>query len=137
MLARELGATHAIDSRREDVVSRIKDITGSGVDYVLEITGDSRMNQIAVDVLNPHGTLALVASGSGGCSLPGGRRALGIIQGDAVPQAFIPQLIALYEAGRFPFDRLIKFYDFREINQAILDMKSGDTIKPVLRIGRP
>ena len=135
-LARELGATHAIDSRREDVVSRIKDITGSGVDYVLEITGDSRMNQIAVDVLNPHGTLALVASGSGECSLPGGRRAVGIIQGDAVPQAFIPQLIALYEAGRFPFDRLIKFYDFREINQAILDMKSGDTIKPVLRIGQ-
>jgi aryl-alcohol dehydrogenase len=135
-LAMELGATHAIDSRGGGVASRIRDITGSGVDYVLEITGDSGMNQTAVDVLNPHGTVALVASGSGGGSLPGGRRAVGIIQGDAVPQVFIPELIALYQAGRFPFDRLITYYDFDDINRAILDMKRGDTIKPVLRIGR-
>ena len=46
-------------------------------------------------------------------------------------------MIALYEAGQFPFDRLIKFYDFREINQAIADAKRGDTIKPVLRISPP
>ena len=39
-LALELGATHVIDSRREDVVSRLQEITGRGVDYVLEITGD-------------------------------------------------------------------------------------------------
>lgn len=31
-----------------------------------------------------------------------------VLEGDAVPQVLIPQLIALYEAGRFPFDRLIK-----------------------------
>jgi aryl-alcohol dehydrogenase len=42
---------------------------------------------------------------------------------------------ALYQAGQFPFNRLIKFWDFGEINQAIADAKRGDTIKPVLRIG--
>ena len=134
-LALELGATHAIDSRREDVVSRIKEITGSGVDYVLEITGASKLYQAAIEVLNPQGTVALIAHPGGSGALTGGREILGIIQGDAVPQDFIPKMIALYQAGQFPFDRLVKFYDFAEINRAIADARRGDTIKPVLRIG--
>lgn len=133
-LALELGATHAIDSRREDIAPRIAAITGSGADYVLEITGSPEMYQIAVDVLNPHGTVALIAAPGGGGSLPGGRRVVGIIQGDAVPQRFIPKLIGLYQSGEFPFDRLVKFYSFSDINKAIADARHGKTIKPVLRI---
>ena len=136
-VALELGVTHTIDSRHDGVASRIAEITGSGVDYVLEITGDPGMYQLAIDVLNPHGTVALIAAPDGKGSLPGGRKTLGIIQGDAVPQHFIPKLIAWYRAGRFPFDRLVKLYDFPEINRAIADAKHGDTIKPVLRISRP
>ena len=134
-LALELGATHVIDNRHEDVASSITDITGSGVDYVVETTGDRKMHRLAVNVLNPHGTVALLTGESGTGSLPKGRKTLGIIQGDAVPQHFIPILIALYRAGKFPFDRLIKFYDFSDINKAIAESKQGDTIKPVLRIG--
>ncbi len=133
-LALELGATQVIDNGHEDVASRIAAITGSGVDYVLEITGAPRMYQIAVEVLNPQGTIALIATPNGGASWSQGRKSLGIIQGDSVPQDFIPRMIALYEAGEFPFDRLVKFYDFREINRAIADAKRGDTIKPVLRL---
>ena len=133
-LALELGATHAIDNRQDDVAARIAEITGSGVDYVLEITGSLQMYQLAIDVLNPHGTVALLTGESGTDSLPEGRRTVGIIQGDAVPQRFIPKLIDLYQAGQFPFDRLIVFYEFNDINRAMADAKRGDTIKPVLRI---
>jgi len=133
-LALELGATHTDDNRRQDVAARIAHITGSGVDYVVETTGIAKMHQLAVDVLNPHGVVALLTGESGTDSLPEGRKTLGIIQGDAVPQHFIPKLIKLYRAGQFPFDRLVKFYDFSDINQAIADAKRGDTIKPVLRI---
>lgn len=45
-------------------------------------------------------------------------------------------MIALYQAGKFPFDRLVKIYDFSEINRAIADAKRGDTIKPALRISK-
>jgi aryl-alcohol dehydrogenase len=86
--------------------------------------------------LNPHGMVALLTGETGTDSLPEGRRTLGIIAGDAVPQHFIPKLIKLYQAGQFPFDRLIKFYKFRDINEAIADAKRGDTIKPVLRISK-
>ncbi len=133
-LALELGATHRIDNRHDEVASRITEITGKGVDYVVETTGSQKMHRLAIDVLNPHGTVALLTGESGTDSLPEGRKTLGIIQGDAVPQRFIPKLIALYRAGQFPFDRLVKFYGFSEINQAIADARSGDTIKPVLRI---
>jgi aryl-alcohol dehydrogenase len=91
------------------------------------------MHQLAIDVLNPHGIVALL-TGESGMDLPEGRKTLGIIQGDAVPQHFIPKLIELYQGGEFPFDRLVKFYDFSAINQAIANAKRGDPIKPVLRI---
>jgi aryl-alcohol dehydrogenase len=133
-LALDLGATHIIDNRHDGVASRIKAITGSGVDYVVETTGDPEMLHLAVDVLNPHGISALLTGASGPNSLPEGRKVLSVIQGDAVPQSFIPQLIALHQEGRFPYDRLVKFYAFSEINQAIADARSGETIKPVLQI---
>ena len=85
-------------------------------------------------MLNPKGIVALLAGNGGAGSLPEGRKAISIIQGDAVPQRFIPKLIRLYQTGQFPFDRLVKFYDFSKINQAIADAKRGKTIKPVLRI---
>jgi aryl-alcohol dehydrogenase len=135
-IALQLGATHVIDNRRQNVSARIADITGSGVDYVVETTGSPKMHQLAIEVSNPHGIVALLTGESGTNSLPEGRKTLGIIQGDAVPQYFIPKLIDLYLAGKFPFDRLVKFYDFSDINRAIADSKRGDTIKPVLRISK-
>jgi aryl-alcohol dehydrogenase len=136
-LGLKLGLTHTIDNRRQDVAARIADITGRGVDYVVETTGIPKMHQLAIDVLNPHGVVALLTGETGTDALPEGRKTLGIIAGDAVPQHFIPNLIKLHQTGQFPFDRLIRFYDFSHINQAISDAKRGDTIKPVLRISKP
>ena len=51
-----------------------------------------------------------------------------------MPQHFISKLIELYKAGQFPYDRLVKFYNCSDINQAIADAKHGDTSKPVLRV---
>jgi len=135
-LALELGATHVIDNRREDIISRIIDITGSGVDYVLEITGDPGMLRTALDILNPGGTVALFTGGSGPGLLPEGRQTISVVEGSSVPQVFIPRLIELWQAGLFPFDRIEKFYDFADINQAIAEAKRGDTVKPVLRVSQ-
>ena len=64
-----------------------------------------------------------------------GRSVRGIIQGDSIPRVFIPKLIEMYRRGQFPFDRLVRFYDFAQINEAVADAASGDTIKPILRVG--
>jgi aryl-alcohol dehydrogenase len=136
-LAEEVGATHCIENRSIDLTTSIRRITGGGVDHVLEITGDAALTHIGIELLNPDGRMALLTGGTGGGDLPAGRKVVSIIQGDAVPQRFIPYLIELYLEGQFPFDRLVMFYNLSDINQAIADMKSGETIKPVLRIGAP
>lgn len=130
-LATKLGATHAIDGRREDAAAAVAGISTKGVDYALETTGAPGVEEVAARVLKPGGTLALIASPNGG-SLPGGRKSIGIIQGDTVPQRFIPKMIAWHRSGRFPLERLVTFYPFQKINRAIADARRGKTIKPVL-----
>jgi aryl-alcohol dehydrogenase len=66
-----------------------------------------------------------------------GRTVRGIIQGDSIPQLFVPQLIEMYRAGHFPFDRLVRFYELEQINQAVADMRRGATVKPILRVSAP
>ena len=93
-LARELGATHAIDSCKAEVGTRIARITGSGIDHVVEGTGDDTLVRMGCELLNPGGRMGLLTGGME-AELPGGRKVLSIIQGDAVPQQFITHLIAL------------------------------------------
>ena len=66
--------------------------------------------------------------------LQNGRTVRGCIQGDSIPDQFIPRLIDLYRAGKLPVERLVTFYDFADINQAVADSIAGKTIKPVLRM---
>ena len=58
------------------------------------------------------------------------------MEGESIPDIFIPQLISLFKAGKFPFDKLIKFYDPADINQAAEDSEKGVTVKPVIRFDR-
>jgi aryl-alcohol dehydrogenase len=62
-----------------------------------------------------------------------GRTIRGIVEGDSIPDLFIPQLIELYRQGRFPFDRIITFYPFDQINKAAGDSEKGKALKAVLR----
>ena len=66
--------------------------------------------------------------------LQNGRTVRGCIQGDSVPEQFIPHLIDLYRAGKLPIERLVAFYNLVDINQAVADSTAGKTIKPVLRM---
>src|ERR1017187_7175833 len=136
-LAHELGATQSINNRLGCLAESIMAITGSGVDYVVETTAAHDMERIAVEVLNPGGKAALLSGTGAPGKLPGGRQVLSVIHGDAVPQKFIPKLIRLYQSGRFPFDRLVKFYDFAWINRAIADSKRGTTVdRKSVRVGK-
>jgi aryl-alcohol dehydrogenase len=67
-------------------------------------------------------------------TLQAGRTVRGVVQGDSRPDLFIPYLVDLLVAGRFPVDRLVTFYDFADINRAAADAVDGTTIKPVLRM---
>lgn len=139
-LAAELGATHTINGAREDAVARIQEITGDGVETALDTTGNAQVFRQMVAALGPTGHASAVgaaAAGSeGAVDLPAALsraiRLSWIVEGDAVPQLFIPELIELYRAGSFPYDKLIERYPFEDITTAFADSESGAVLKPVL-----
>ncbi|MFC4223021.1 NAD(P)-dependent alcohol dehydrogenase [Lysinibacter cavernae] len=143
--AKTLGATHTINSKNEDAPARIKEITGGGVDYALDTTGNKFVFAQMLNSMGILGHAALVgaaalgteASVDIGTLLMSGLTLSMVIEGDSVPQAFIPKLISLYNDGKFPFDKLIKRYDFANINQAFADSESGITLKPVVIFEQP
>ena len=57
------------------------------------------------------------------------------MKGNSNPGLFIPRLVDIFIRGRFPFDRLTKFYPFDDIAQAFHDSESGEMVKPILRMG--
>ena len=63
-----------------------------------------------------------------------GKTVVGTLGGSSNSRTLIPALIDLYKQGRFPFDRLVKFYSFDDIDQAITDAHEGGTIKAVLKV---
>ena len=138
-LAVELGATHAV-AAGEAAAAGIRAVVRRGVDLSLNTTGIGSVFAQAIDCLAPAGIAAFVAAPREPWVpdmmklLTGGKRLQGIQGGDADPQLFLPMLIDLWQAGRFPFDRLIRRYPFAEIGRAFADCASGATVKPVLDI---
>jgi aryl-alcohol dehydrogenase len=142
-LARELGATHVVDAAQADPVEAIGALVPGGVEASLETSGVAGVLRQAVDVLGPDATCGLIGAPPLGTEeqldvnglLSVGRGVKGIVEGHSVPQVFIPKLIDLWRAGRLPIDRLVRAYDFDQINQAADDALAGEVVKPVLRMG--
>ncbi|MBN2039845.1 MAG: NAD(P)-dependent alcohol dehydrogenase [Spirochaetes bacterium] len=139
-LAKELGATHVINAKDTDPVQAIMDITKTGINFALECVGNPNILNQAVNSLGILGVCGQVGAVAPGTPVTlnmdqvmNGRTVKGIIEGDSVPEIFIPILIELYMQGKLPFDRLIKYYDFDDINKAVEDMEKGIVIKPVLK----
>jgi aryl-alcohol dehydrogenase len=139
-MAQELGATHVINVAEADPVAQIATLTGGeGVQYSLECTGIPKVVRQAVDCLRLTGVCGVIGVAPLGTevaldlnSILFGRSVRGIIEGDSVPDIFIPQLIDLWRQGRFPFDKLITKYPLSEINEAVHASERGEVLKAVV-----
>jgi len=143
-LARELGADHVINSAEEgDLVSAVRDLTGgTGVHYAVDCTGIGKCVRSSLNCTRPLGVCAVVGATQELTihvenELMGAAKTLtGVVEGCCVPQVFIPRLLDYYRKGRFPFDRLISYYPFADINQAFEDTRAGKAVKAVLTMPR-
>ena len=141
-MAGELGATHVIDARKSSALDEIMSVTGRGVDFSIDTSAVDSAIQQAIECVGPLGTCGLIANKNAaqnaqvnilGAMLRG-RTIRGIVQGDSVPDIFIPRLVDFFMDGAFPIDRLVTFYPFEDIERAMADNDSGAAIKPVLRM---
>lgn len=141
-LAKELGATHTINSKDEDVEAIIDELTnGKGLDFSIDTTGVTEVVETSIRTLGINGVAAPIAISDKEITLEPtsdltmvARTVKGVRMGNTVPQITIPKMISLYKEGKFPFDKLVKYYKFEDINKASEDSNNGSTIKPILII---
>lgn len=131
-LARQMGATHTINSSREDAKAKIREIS-TIIDAFIDNTGQPAIIQIGYELTGPKGRVTLVGVPRKGndisiYSLPlhFGKVLSGSHGGEAIPDQDIPRYHALYRAGRIKLRELITHrFALDEINQAIQGVRDG------------
>jgi aryl-alcohol dehydrogenase len=140
-LALSLGATHTIDPARGPIAEQVRGIVPNGVNYAIDTTALLPVLEQAVSSMAQRGRLGLLGVPADATTvLPlslihsqiTGLTVTGIVEGDSDPDRFIPELLELHRAGRFPFDRLITTMPFARINEAVAAQQRGDAVKIVL-----
>lgn len=140
-LAEEFGATHVINSRTTDIVEGVRGITGSTVDFAFDCTGAIPVIEKLAETVGMLGTLVLIGGAPAGARFSldhlttlWGKRVIGVLGGGGRSGQLITGLVDLYQQGRFPFDRLVRYYELGDIEAALADSKSGEVVKPILRV---
>lgn len=142
-MAQGFGATHTINSGSQDLVAEVARITGSTVDFAFDCTGVIAVIETLAQTVGMLGTLVLVGGAPAGASFSldhlstlWGKRVIGVLGGGGRSGQLIPALVELHQQGRFPFDQLVRYYEMDDVEQALADSKSGEVVKPVLRMPR-
>jgi Zn-dependent alcohol dehydrogenase len=135
-LAKKMGATHLINSKKVDAKLEILKIVGNrGVDAFIDNTGQTEIIELGYSITNPQGKLTLVGVPRMGkniniYSLPlhFGKVLSGSHGGEANPSSDIPRYLNLFNVNRIKLNEIItEILPLASINDAIENMKSGKT----------
>ena len=133
-MAKELGATHVINSRQVDARIAITDILNKkNLDVFIDNTGQPQIIELGYQLTHAQGRVVLVGVPRKGntitiYSLPlhFGKAITGSHGGEAVPHQDISRYQQLYEAGRIKLRELITdYFSLDEVNEAIANMRVG------------
>ena len=135
------GATHIVNSRKQDPWQAIREITdGQGVDYAFDAIGDSKVSRACYDAVRRGGTAVIVGMAPTGSeiSIPStiaGEEKIvkGCFYGSSRPAVDFPRLVDFYLRGVLQLDRMItRTYSLAEINAAFDALGRGDNARGVL-----
>ncbi|UOB14811.1 NAD(P)-dependent alcohol dehydrogenase [Streptomyces sp. HP-A2021] len=136
--ARGYGATHTVDSSAGEAAEQLAALVPEGFDFVIDTTGREDVLRTAVEALGPLGRAGVIGIGPSESmsfewrSILNGRTVTGIIAGSSLPQLFVPRLLELNAKGRFPVEKMITYFPFEQINEAVAAVRSGAVGKAVL-----
>ena len=140
-MAQKLGATHCINSSKEDLESSIRNLFGSGgADVVVEGTGNEKVIETAYQLTHPQGRCILFGVlpfdkkiSINTLPLHFGKKLTGSEGGQSRPASDIPRLVAMHEAGRYSIDGLITHrIGLEEVNLGIEKMRAGESIHTLI-----
>ena len=140
--ARTFGATHTVNGKDEDVVERVRELTGGfGADVVVEAVGRPETYEQAFYARDLAGTVVLV-----GVPTPDKEVTLPMIDifgrggslksswyGDCLPNRDFPMLVDLYRQGRFDLDAFVsERIGLDQVETAFDAMERGDVLRSVV-----
>lgn len=135
-LAKEMGATHLINSKTQDAKAVIESIVGAqGLDVFIDNTGQPAIIELGYQITKPQGSVTLVGVPRKGnniniYSLPlhFGKGLSGSHGGESVPHVDIPRYQNLFSSGRIKLKELLtERLPLEDINRAIDNMRNGNT----------
>ena len=133
-LAKQLGATHIINSSKEDFFDEIKKIVKNNLNIFIDNTGSPRIIEKGYELINnENGRLILVGvpkkdDNINIFSLPLhlGKTINGSFGGECNPDKDIPRYLKLLEIGKFNLKCLVsERYSLKDVNLAIERMSKG------------
>lgn len=139
-LAKQMGATHLINSKNENARAIIERICSKGVDVFVDNTGNPNIIEMGYELVKSQGRVTLVGVPRKGSniniySLPlhFGKGLSGSHGGEAIPEKDINRYLALYQNNRIKLREIItEVTDIDRINDAIGRMASGEASGRIL-----
>jgi len=140
-LAKEMGATHLINSTKVDAKLGVEEVVGNtGLDVFIDNTGHPKIIELGYQITKPQGRVVLVGVPKKGnemqiFSLPlhFGKTVTGSHGGESAPQVDIPRYHKMYIARKINLKNLITAtFDLHNINEAIEEMRNGSAQGRVL-----
>ncbi|MFV0297225.1 MAG: Zn-dependent alcohol dehydrogenase [Hyphomicrobiaceae bacterium] len=140
-MATNFGATHIVNGKRENVIERVKEITGLGVDYAFDAIGTEPTVLQIVDALAPAGHAVIVGIPAFSTRAPiaphlmvyGEQMLSGTYYGSVRPAFDFGNLADLYMERKLNLDDLIsRTYKFDEINEGFKIMAQGQVARGVI-----
>ncbi|WP_306316892.1 MULTISPECIES: S-(hydroxymethyl)mycothiol dehydrogenase [unclassified Streptomyces] len=140
--ARSLGATHTVNSRTQDPVEAIRELTGgNGADVVVEAVGRPETYEQAFYARDLAGTVVLV-----GVPTPDMRIELPLLDvfgrggalksswyGDCLPSRDFPMLVDLHQQGRLDLGAFVtETVGLADVEKAFARMHDGDVLRSVV-----
>lgn len=140
-LARELGATYALNAADPELIAKVKDLTKGGVDYAFEMAGSVKALELAYRLAR-RGGMAVTA----GLPHPDDRWPLqavnlvaeektvkGSYMGSCLPERDIPRFLGLYLQGRLPLAKLMSDrIGLEQINEGFERLAAGSAIRQLI-----
>jgi S-(hydroxymethyl)glutathione dehydrogenase/alcohol dehydrogenase len=140
--AKQFGATHVINAKKDDPVKMVMDITGGlGVDYAFEAIGKPETTLMAYNLLSRGGSLIILGISDSKAQITVSlfnfpileKNILGSNYGSGDMRKGLKMLIELYKGGRIKLEEMItKRYSLQEINEAFRDLEEGKNLRGVI-----
>jgi S-(hydroxymethyl)glutathione dehydrogenase/alcohol dehydrogenase len=140
-MAKRVGATHVIDTSKEDAVKAVRALTrGAGVDHAFEAVGNSTLVRQAIESLAIRGTATIVGVMPPDATIefpwmairPECKVQTSRMGGNRF-RTDIPRYLEFYRQGRLLLDEMVtRRGRLDDINEAFRAMKAGEVARSVL-----